>query len=296
MSVPPRETGAIHDIGYRRYDGPRLGRGYIARSLAVSSLRGAFGLGRSARSKVMPLLLLGLMVVPALIMVAVVIVTGSNELPLEYPAYAVNLGVVVTVFVAAQSPQSVSRDLRFGVTALYFSRPLSRRLYVQAKLAAMSAAVFLLLAVPLVVLYAGALLGRLDFWGNTRGMLAGLAGAALFAVVLASVGLLIAAWTPRRGIGVAAIVTVLLVLDGVSAIVATVSRAQGNDTLAGWAGLISPAGMVDGVQVWALRAESSAVVGPPGAAGGPVFAAATVGLVALCYLLLLRRYRRVTSS
>ena len=38
MTVP-RETGAIHDIGYRHYTGPRLGVPYIARSLAVHSLR-----------------------------------------------------------------------------------------------------------------------------------------------------------------------------------------------------------------------------------------------------------------
>ena len=41
----PRETGAIHDIGYRQYDGPRLGPAYIRRSLTVQSLRGAYGLG-----------------------------------------------------------------------------------------------------------------------------------------------------------------------------------------------------------------------------------------------------------
>ena len=33
MSEPaiPSSTGAIHDIGYRHYDGPRLGASYIRR-------------------------------------------------------------------------------------------------------------------------------------------------------------------------------------------------------------------------------------------------------------------------
>ena len=291
-----RETGAIHDIGYRRYDGPRLGTAYIARSLFVTSLRGAFGLGRSARSKVMPFLLLAVMLLPALIIAAVVVITKADELPIEYTSYAVHLSAVVFLFVGAQSPQAVSRDLRFRVVSLYFSRPLSRRSYVQAKLTAMSAALFGLLAVPLVVLYAGALLGGLAFWNNTGDFLAGLVGAALFAVTLASLGLLIAAWTPRRGIGVAAIVAVLVVLFGVSAIVAGIAQDQGNETLAGWAGLISPFTIVDGVQVWALGAESSTVTGPPGQAGGPVFATAMVALVGLCYLLLLRRYRGATLA
>jgi ABC-2 type transport system permease protein len=292
----PRETGAIHDIGYRRYDGPRLGPSYIARSLFVHSLRGAFGLGRSARSKVMPLLLLAVMTVPAVIIAAVAILTGADELPVEYTAYAVNLQIVVAIFVASQAPQSVSRDLRFRVVALYFSRPLSRHAYVNAKLLAMTAALFVLLAVPLLVLYAGALLAELPVWPNTRDVLAGLAGAAGFAVVLASLGLSIAAFTPRRGVGVAAVVAVLLVLAGVCGVVQGIAEEQGNPDVAGWAGLISPFALVDGVQVWALGAETSTVEGPPGTTGGLVFLAVAVGLVAACYGLLLLRYRKVSVS
>ena len=160
----------------------------------------------------------------------------------------------------------------------------------------MSAAVFVLLATPLVVLYAGAVLGDLDFWDNTSGFLRGLVGAAMFAVVLSAVGLVISAWTPRRGIGVAAVVTVLTVLGGVSAIVQGVAAEQDADTLSGWAGLISPVAIVDGVQVWLLGSETAIVTGPPGDAGGPVFALAALALVGLCYLLMLRRYRRITDS
>ena len=167
----------------------------------MHSLRGAFGLGRSARTKVMPLLLLAVMVLPALLIAAIAIFTNDDKLPLEYTAYAVHLQVIVSIFVASQAPQSVSRDLRYRVVALYFSRPLSRHAYVQAKLLALSAALFLLLAMPLLVLYGGALLAQMPFWHNTRGVLVGLAGAVVFAVVLASIGLVIAAFTPRRGLG-----------------------------------------------------------------------------------------------
>ena len=295
MSVP-RETGAIHDIGYRHYTGPRLGVPYIARSLTVHSLRGAFGLGRATRSKVVPFLLLAAMVVPAFVISLVVVLGGADELPLEYTSYAVRLGAVVTIFVAAQSPQAVSRDLRFRLVALYFARPISRATYVRSKLLAMSAALFAFLTAPLVVLYVGALLGELDVWDNTVGFLKGVVGAAMFAVVLASVGLAIAAWTPRRGIGVAAIVTVLTLLGGISAIVSGVAEEQDQDTLAGWAGLISPVAIVDGVQVWLLNSSAAVVAGPPGEWGGPAFALAAVALVAACYFLLMRRYRAVTDA
>ena len=301
MTVPggtaPGETGAIHDIGYRRYDGPRLGAAYIARSLFLHSLRGAFGVGRSARSKVMPLLLVAVMVVPALIIVAVAVITNADELPLEYTSYAVRLQVVVTVFVAAQSPQSVSHDLRFRVVALYFSRPLTRTAYVQSKLLAMSVALF----VPARRAAARALrrgpAGRRCRCGRTRATcVAALAGVAVLAVVLAAVGLVVAAFTPRRGLGVAAVVAVLLVLAGVAAVVQGIASDEGNATVAGWAGLVSPFSLVDGVQVWALGAESSAQEAPPGTYGGPVFAAAAAALVAACYGLLMLRYRRVSLS
>jgi ABC-2 type transport system permease protein len=300
-------TGAIHDIGYRHYDGPRLGTPYIAQALFVHSLRGAFGLGRSTKTKVMPLLLLAVMVLPALLIAAIVIVSGDDKLPLEYTAYAVNLQVIVSVFVASQAPQMVSRDLRFRVVALYFSRPLSRLAYVQAKLLAMSAAVFLLLALPLIVLYGGALLAQMSFWDNTRGVLIALAGAVLFAVVLASMSLVIAAFTPRRGLGVAAVIAVLLVLAGVGGTIRGIAENQGNhevvngvvqdpSAVAGYAGLISPFTLVDGVQTWAFRAKSSIDMGPPGTTGGIVFVLVMIALVAACFGLLTLRYRRVSVS
>jgi ABC-2 type transport system permease protein len=307
MTTSPGPSGAIHDIGYRHYDGPRLGPTYIARSLFVHSLRGAFGLGRSARTKVMPMLLLAVMVLPALIIAAVAIISGDSKQPTEYTAYAVNLQIVFSIFVASQAPQSVSRDLRYRVVALYFSRPLSRHAYVQAKLLALSAALFILLAVPLLVIYGGALLAQMAFWSNTRGFLTSLVGAVVFAVVLASIGLVIAAFTPRRGLGVAAIVGVLIVLSGIGATVYNIAENQNShtvvngvtqdpSTLANYAGLISPFTLVDGVQTWALGAKSSTDITPPGTTGGIVYVLVTIALVAACYGLLVRRYRRVSVS
>jgi ABC-2 type transport system permease protein len=304
----PNHAGAIHDIGYRHYDGSRLGPTYIARSLFVHSLRGAFGFGRSARTKVMPMLLLAVMVLPAFIIAAVGIVSGDNELPLEYTSYVVNLQIIVAIFVASQAPQSVSRDLRYHVVALYFSRPLSRHAYVQAKLLAMSAALFILIGAPLLVLYGGSLLAQMAFWDNTRGFLIALIGAVIFAVVLASIGLVIAAFTPRRGLGVAAVVAVLLVLAGVEGTVQSIAENQGGghtvvngvtqdpSTVAGYAGLISPFTLVDGVQTFVLRAKTSIETGPPGTTGGLVFVLVTLALLAGCYGLLVLRYRKVSVS
>src|SRR3954470_18777564 len=117
-SDPDARTGVIHDIGYRHYDGPRLGTSYIRRALYVETLRGAYGLGRSARSKVMPFLLLAVLSLPAVVMGIVTSYVGLDSLPLGYTEYVVTFQVAVIVFVGAQSPAVMSRDLRFRVTAL----------------------------------------------------------------------------------------------------------------------------------------------------------------------------------
>lgn len=291
---PPRSAGAIHDIGYRHYDGPRLGASYIRRSLFLETLRGAYGLGRSARSKIVPMGLLALLALPAL---AVGIVTGYfgfDELPIGYTGYIFGFQVAVTIFVAAQSPAVMSRDLRFRVAALYFSRPLTRQQYVQAKYAGMAAALFLLMALPLTLLLAGALLAELPVGEQLPDYLRAMGGAALAAVVLAGIGLLVAATTPRRGLGVAAVVGVLLVSSGLQATVMAIAYEFGNDTFTGYTGLISPYTLVDGVMSGVLGAESS-VFEPPGVVGAGVFVVALVLLVAACYAGLVGRYRKAMA-
>jgi ABC-2 type transport system permease protein len=295
MSEPTPSTapaGAIHDIGYRHYDGPRLGASYIRRSLFVETLRGAFGLGRSARSKIMPFLLLAVMVLPALVVGIVTSYLRLGSLPLGYTEYVVTLQVAVTVFLGAQSPAVMSRDLRFRVTALYFSRPLSRQQYVQAKYAGMSAALFVLLGLPITLLLAGALLAELPLDEQLPDYLRAMAGAALYALVLGGIGLLVAALTPRRGVGVAAVVGVLLVLSGFQAAVVGI---LGDALSTGYAGLISPYTLVDGVVSAVLGAEPSVGQGPPGTLGAVVFSAAVVLLVAACYAALVARYRKALS-
>jgi ABC-2 type transport system permease protein len=291
-----QEIGVIHDIGFRHYTGPRLGRGYLLRSLYVESLKGAYGLGRSAKSKIFPFILLATMTLPAAIIAIVASVTNADKLPLQYTSYALQLQFVIAIFLASQAPASVSRDLRFKVMPLYFSRPLSRNDYVLAKFAALTSALFILIAVPLLVLYFGALLAKLPFWAQTRGVLGALIGAVIFSVVLAAIGLLIASITPKRGFGVAAVITVLLLLALVSGILQGISLDQGSKTLAGYLGAIAPFTLVDGIQVWLFGAEPTSQAGPPGTTGGVVFALITVAVVAVCYSLLVLRYRKVAAS
>ena len=286
--------GVIHDLGYRHYDGARAGRRHIAGALFLESAKGAYGLGRSARSKIMPMLLLAVICVPAFIIVVITTVTNEDALVGDYTSYVLNVSLLVMVYVAGQAPANVSRDLRFRVVSLYFSRPMERIDYVLAKYAAMTTAVFVLLAFPLTILFVGALLAKLPLDEQVPDYLRSLAGALLLALVLAGIGLVIAAFTPRRGLGVAAIIAVLAVLAGVQGAVQAIAVEQGADTFAGYAGLFSPFTMVQGVMSSVLGAEKVLQAEPPGALGGAVFVAATVLIVAACFGALLLRYRKVS--
>ena len=283
----------IHDIGFRHYAGERSGRGWIVRSLLVDTLRGIFGLGRPARSKVMPWILVGILLAPPLVIDLVTALTHAEDLPISYAQYVSTLQLPIALFVALAAPYAVSRDLRFGVMPLYLSRPMLRTDYVWARYGGLAIAVFLVMAVPQTVLLAGALLAELPVGHNLAGWAGGLLTSLVLAVLLAAIGLVIAAFTPRRGLGVAAIITILLVLSGFSAALSGVAESQGSHDLGKLAGVIDPFRLVRGVVSWVLRVDPA--VSDYALARGmqvALFALVYVVVVGGCWLLLRRRYRK----
>ena len=287
--------GAIFDIGYRRFEGTRLGRRQIATALYLDTLRGAFGLGRSARAKVMPFSLLAAACVPTLVIAVIASVVGFTALPVGYLGYLDGVSVLVALFVAGQAPAAVSRDLRFRSITLYLARPLRRTDYVGAKYAALATAVALFTAAPLLTLWAGALLAELDAAEQTRGLLLALAAALLLSVVMAGVSLVIASLTPRRGLGVAAVIAVLILTAGVQSVLQVLGEESGRPALSAWSGLVDPTTVVSGVLV-ALGADVPGAPVPPGAVGGVVYGVVLLGLCVGSYALLCRRYARVSVS
>ncbi|MDQ1293694.1 MAG: type transport system permease protein [Actinomycetota bacterium] len=292
------EQGVIHDIGYRRYTGARLGRGPVRTALFLDTLRGCFGLGRAGKAKVMPAVLTAMVVLPALSVVFYANVTGGTDLPFSYREYVGSITTLVFIYVAGQAPQAVSRDLRFRTISLYFSRPIPRSDYVLAKFAAMSSAVMIFCVLPLLVLYIGALLAKMPVGEQTADFLKGLALALLFSLVVAGLGLVIASVTPKRGFGVAAIVTVLLLADSLAGVVITVAEHQNNPTLSWYGGLLSPLYLVDSALAWVLSLDGGRLNDqlPPDALGGLVFVAVLLAVIVGNYLLLNLRYRKVSVS
>jgi ABC-2 type transport system permease protein len=287
------DQGVIHDLGYRHYDGPRGGRAQILRALLLESAKGAYGLGRAARSKIMPMLLAGAICLPAVVMAIVTSVAGLEELPANYTEYILNVHPLVMIYVAAQAPASVSRDLRFRVMPLYFSRPMHRIDYVVAKYAALTLATFVFMALPLTILFVGALLAKLPLGEQLPDYLRSLGGAALLALVVVGIGLVIASVTPRRGLGIAAIIAVLAVLAAVQLTVQNIVGFEAQRTAEGYAPLISPFTLVHSLQSVVFGAESL-LPEPPGTVGELVFVTVTLLLILGSFATLLLRYRKVS--
>ena len=222
------------------YDGPRTGEGAIAIALFVSGLRNAFGLGRSGRSKVLPFLLLGLNMLPAVIIVGVMVLVGLDELPIDYARYASSTQILLSIFVAAQAPVLFSRDLRHGTISLYLARPLASSAYAVARWASLLAATLIFLLLPIVCLYVGAVLSELDFSEQTEGAAKAALLAVLLALTLTGIAGLIASVSLRRGFAVVAIIAVLLLGNGVVTAVQGISEEQGEPRIGEVAGLFTP--------------------------------------------------------
>ena len=131
VTTGPGPTGSIYDIGYRGYDGPRLGRRHAFSTLFVQGLRATFGLGRSSRAKILPAFCLVFPALMALIVVAMSAfasrfgISDIGVIP-GHPDMGGSIGVFVTILVAVQAPELLGRDVRYRVLSLYFSRALLR--------------------------------------------------------------------------------------------------------------------------------------------------------------------------
>ncbi len=292
-------AAVIHDIGYRPYDGPRLGEGAVAKALFVTGLRNSYGLGRSAKSKALPMILLGLMLLPALILVGVLVqakdLLGLTEQIVPYSTYPLTTQLLISVFVAAQAPALFSRDLRFRTITLYLARPLRRSTYVLVRLGSLAAATVILVGAPLLLLYLGGVLAGLPVGRETLRVLGALAGALLLALLLAGLGALVASLTIRRGLAVVAVIVVLLVSYTVVSAIQGISLDAGHAQVGVVAGLFSPYTLANGVQNILFHAPQAMPTPPSGAGDAVLYLGMSALLVAGSIGALLARYRRVES-
>jgi ABC-2 type transport system permease protein len=290
MSQSPERAGAIYDIGYRRYEGPRLGRRAAFESLYVQGVRAAFGLGRRPASKIAPFGLFALALIPAAIYLGIAAIAPADLDLIKTEDYLGVIFMILILFVAAVGPELAGRDLRYRTLSLYFTRPLDRDDYALARLASLATACLAITFVPQAVLVTGNLFAASDAWEYVREEWAQVPRIIVSGVVVAlyvsAIGLAIAAHTHRRSFAMGGVVAGFIITQAVAFALA--------ETVGGAWLLLSPE-----VQI---RAATLLVFGrdpdgdePLATYDVPLIAGAFVlaGVMAAALLIVFRRYRKV---
>lgn len=224
MQPAERRTGSIYDLGYRNYEGIRLGRRHAIMSLYWYTLRGAFGLGRRTSSKIIPVIITVIAFFPAVIQLGIAALFTEEADIITPEDYFDFIQVPIALFCAAVAPDVAGRDMRQRTLSLYFSRALRRSDYAIAKAAAFATALLLLTLAPQMVLVIGNGLAGSDIPGYIQDNWADfprtIATGVLIAGMAAAVSLAIAAQTSRRAYATVAVIAWWVVLAIVSNILA----------------------------------------------------------------------------
>ncbi|GAA1962540.1 ABC transporter permease [Catenulispora subtropica] len=305
-------AGVIHDIGYRTYTGERVGRFGVVRALYWHSLRSAWGLGRGPKAKIVPFMALVIMCLPAVANAFSVSRTGIRAV--NYDEYMHSFQLVLVLYLAAVTPELISRDIRNRTLPLYFSRPLRRTDYPLAKISALITAMLGLTAVPQLLLYIGTVGSRhggSEVWHETRAFFPGLELALLYSVVFGVLAALLSCYTGRRAFATGAVAVFFFGTWVVSSALVHLTgfrphyhhRADGTGYFVNpdspgigpkVSGLLNPANLLEGLKEWIVgRAPDNADVPYPGSFGA-VYLAVLVALCALAVLLLMRRYQKAS--
>jgi ABC-2 type transport system permease protein len=247
--------GSIYDLGYRPYEGKRLGRAYAVQSLYWYSLRSIFGLGRSVMAKFFPWALVAVALLPAIVQIGIAAIVPVTDFEIvTHEGHFRYIRPIVALFCALAAPDLTGRDMRARTLTLYFSRALSRTDYVTAKLASLITAIFILNFVPQVLLMIGNAVATDDVTGyfsdNGKDILPIFVSSVAISVIMGSVAMAISAQSSRRAIATIAVLGVFTISLSLSSIL--VNLIEGD--YRGYAIFISPMNTLDGFIYWVFNA------------------------------------------
>jgi len=294
----PAAASSIYDLGYRHYDGARTGRRGTFATLYTASVRSAFGFGRRTSSKIIPFSLAIIAFIPAFIQVGIGAITSGLDADIEFFEHSDYFGyvqLVLILFCAAVAPELVGRDQRNRMLSLYFSRALSRVDYALARFAALTSVMLVLTLGPQLLLYIGNGMAADDLSGYIADrwdlIFPILGGSILLSAMIASVGLVLASYVPRRAYATALIVGVFVLTFTFAAILMETLDPE----VAQYALLLSPA-VWDGAIFWLFRVDApSDNVVADASFGGWVYFAAGVVTIAVALGLTVRRFQRIQA-
>lgn len=207
----------IHDQGYRRFEGERLGVSSAIVGLITHAIQRVLGLRRPLKSKILPGLVLAISFAPAIVFIGLAALLSGTDVAEEIlPGYSDYYGFIVIgvlLFAAFVAPEVLCTDRTSGMLSLYLSSPLTRDTYVLAKAAAVVSVLLTVTVAPLLLLLVAYTLegegpgGVLDFIELFARIVAAGTAAALMP---ASVSLGISSLTSRRSFASAGIIVVLV--------------------------------------------------------------------------------------
>jgi ABC-2 type transport system permease protein len=297
-----RAAGTIYDLGYQSYDGARLGRLNALRTLLGFSFRAAFGLGRGARAKTIPMMLLALVFIPGVGQVALAALT-NRPASIDFAGQLGSIAFLLALFAAAQAPELVVVDRQHRVLPLYLSRPIRPADYAFAKLGAFFCALLVLTLAPQLLLFLLKVGLSETPWPafvadwKTLGPIA--AATALTSLYFASIGLAIASFTSRRAYGSAAVMAFFLLLPAA----ARMARGMLEAGTRKYASLASPFDVLEGMRNWVFNVEPGVTAFimrprrrppplPPDPLDGELFLYMLLGTAIIAMIALFLRYWR----
>ena len=297
--------GSIYDLGYRGYEGPRLGRRHAIRALLVHTVRICYGLGLGSRAKIAPIVLGAIAIIPAIITIGVIalarqvgpggeVIEAAN--PIQHDTYFGVTTVLVVLFCAAQVPEILGRDQRHNLLALYFSRALRRLDYALARYVGVVAGLMVFLLLPQTIIFLGLVLSAKDVsaeFGREIAEVPPIVGQALLiSLLLGAISTTVSAFTPRRLYATVAIVVFLAVTPVITQILVSLDT-QG---LASYLVLLSPGDVLEGTNAFLFGTDvGSNEVLRIADLDGPIYVAAALIWTAACLAVLARRYQRIQA-
>jgi ABC-2 type transport system permease protein len=286
------KAGAIYDLGYQRYTGERLGRGYSFRTLLRFSFATAFGIGRGEKAKFIPVIVVAIVYLPALIQIGVASASGMANF-ISYANHLQFTAFLLALFAAAQAPEMIVTDRQQGILSLYLSRPLRSLDYAIAKLAALTGAMLVLTLGPQTLLFLGRVFISDKPWPTFvleyPKLMPIVGGTLLVSLFFAAIGLGLSSFASRRGYASAGVIAFFLLTAAVSSMVQSVAFGS----MQRYAVLGNPAGLVYGFTSWLFEIEARrrSAVGRADLPGH-LYLYVMLVVTALAIALLLKRYRR----
>lgn len=223
----------IYDRGYRTYDGERTGPAGARAAVYKDGIRRVLGLGRKARAKVYPWMMIAIALAMAAVVLGIHWFIGdiAQSLAEGIPSYGELFDLyswIALIFIAFAGPWLLIPDRAEGVLSVYFSRPLTVDGYLISKLGAFATVVGAIYLVPQTVLHLGLGLissdGFLTYMGDHLDILWKVPVTALsFVVIHGALAFLLASFIGRPGVAAVAFLGVLIPGRGIAAILSEAS-------------------------------------------------------------------------